>query len=599
MFSSLKELFFLLNSEQRKNLYLLQVLIIIMSFLEVASVLVIGPFVAFLGSSELFYSNKTYLFFFEYFNFKNSNSFIIFISIAVLSIMILSAAVSMFTIWCLSMYGAKVGADLSNRLYKFYIYQPWIFHSTNNSATLTNKISQECLRITNTIISPLLFMNAKLAIIFFISIGILIYDPLISVFGLCIFSFAYLILYSFVRKKYHRNGKVITDGQKTRFKLMSEGFGGIREILLLGRQKHFLNKFFKASDSFAYATGNTSVLSLLPRYAMELLAFGSVIILILFFLIRENSSLITVLPILSIFAMASFKILPAFQQVYANISSIKGNLASFDVLKDDLRNSNKEADISAKLNEEKKWSPKKNIEFKNVFFNYPNISKPALQGMNFEIKINSIIGFVGKSGSGKSTTLDALLGLIFPKSGEILIDKVPLNSSNIRDWQNNIGFVSQNIFLSDNSIRENIAFGIPNELIDEKRITLASQMSLLNDFVSELPNGIDTIIGERGVQISGGQRQRIGIARALYRNCSILVFDEATSSLDGVSEKLIMETINNLSGKKTIILVAHRLSTVKNSECIYLIENGKITDKGNYDQLFEKNLFFKKMALNA
>lgn len=599
MIKSLKELFSLLNPKQRKNLYLLQLLIILMSFLEVLSVLMIGPFVAFLGNPEKLYSNDIYLFLFHYLNFQNPNSFLILMSVAVLLVMIISAVISMFTIWCLSMYGAKVGAELSNRLFRYYIYQPWIFHSVNNSATLTNKISQECLRITNTIISPLMFLNAKLAIIFFISIGILFYNPIISLIGLCIFSLAYAILYTFVRNKYHRNGKVITEGQKIRFKLMSEGFGGIREILLLGRQKHFSKNFFNASNNFAYATGNTSVLSLIPRYAMELLAFGSVIILILFFLIKQNNSLIGVLPILSIFAMASIKILPAFQQVYANISSIKGNLASFDVLKEDLKNSVIDIHKPLLVNDNSTWSPKKNIEFKNVFFNYPNSPKPALRGISFKINVNSIIGLVGKSGSGKSTTLDVLLGLIFPKSGKVLIDSINLDYSNVRKWQNNIGFVSQNIFLSDNSIRENIAFGIPDNLIDEKRIALASKMSLLNEFINELPLGIDTIIGERGVQISGGQRQRIGIARALYRNCNILVFDEATSSLDGVSEKLIMETINNLSGKKTIILVAHRLSTVKNSDCIYLMEEGNITDKGTYDDLFNKNKLFKNMALNA
>ncbi len=599
MFKSLKELFYLLNIEQRTNLYLLQILIIIMSFLEVVSVLAIGPFVTYIGNPDILNTNKFFIYFYDLFNFRNENNFLIFISLCVLLVMVISAIVSMLTIWCLSMYGAKVGADLSNRLYKFYIYQPWLYHSLNNSSSLTNKISQECLRVTNTIISPLMFLNAKIAVILFISLGILIYNPFISLFGLIIFSMAYLILYRFVRKKYMRNGKIITDGQKIRFKLMSEGFGGIREILLMGRQKHFIKNFSNASSNFAYATGNTSVLSLLPRYAMELLAFGSVIILVLFFLIQQNNSLIGILPTLSIFAVASVKILPAFQQVYANISVIKGNLQSFEVLKEDLKNSSKENYKIINADGKFRWEPEQNIIFKNVYFNYPNSSKPALKDLNFEIEMNTITGFVGKSGSGKSTTLDAFLGLISPKSGKILIDGIELDSSNIREWQNNIGFVSQSIFLADISIKENIAFGIPLDLIDEKRISLAAEMSLLNEFILELPNGINTIIGERGVQISGGQRQRIGIARALYRNCSLLVLDEATSSLDTVSEKLIMQTINNLSGKKTIILVSHRLSTVKNSKCIYLLEDGQIKDKGNFNELLNKNKFFKKMVSNG
>jgi HlyD family secretion protein len=302
-----------------------------------------------------------------------------------------------------------------------------------------------------------------------------------------------------------------------------------------------------------------------------------------------------ILPILSMYALAGFKLLPAFQQIYASLATVKGNIASFDILEEDLVASQhitqaQPADKAGKL------SLREGITLDNTHFCYPGTEEKALSGLTLEVPVNHVIGLVGATGSGKSTAIDVLLGLITPQCGALKIDGKPLSGQALRAWQNNVGFVPQSIFLSDASIRENIAFGLPPEEIDDERIKRAAKMALLDEFLERLPNGLETGVGERGIQLSGGQRQRIGIARALYDDADVLVFDEATSSLDGITEKLVMDAIHNFAGKKTIIMIAHRLATVKQCDNIYLLAGGKIIDQGSHDELAARNEMFRRMA---
>jgi len=305
-----------------------------------------------------------------------------------------------------------------------------------------------------------------------------------------------------------------------------------------------------------------------------------------------------VLSSLAIFALAGFKILPAIQVCYASLSVVRGNIASFEVLEEDLFNS---AEFSAVSRWDKNQSndliPFKNtLTFKDISFSYPGTKKKALDKINLDIHPGQFIGLVGSSGSGKSTLADVFLGLLKPTSGEIIIDNEILSDLDLRQWQNNIGAVSQSIFLSDSSIKENIAFGLRHDEIIDEKVILAARLANLSDFIGTLPEGLKTNVGERGIQLSGGQRQRIGIARALYNNASILVFDEATSALDGLTEKKVMDAIYNLSGSKTIITIAHRLATIKKCDLIYLLDEGKIIDSGKYDDLKKRNSLFESMT---
>ena len=603
MLRQLKNLYELLSKGQREKLLRLQVLVVLMSFAEIAGVAAIGPFMALVGDMNQLQGDGVIAQLYQVSGLNEPRAFLFWLGVGVLIVLTTSAAISMFTIWRLSTYGARVGAELSSRLFRHYMHQPWLFHAGGSSSQLTNQIAQECQRVTVAVINPLMQMNAKLVMASFMAMAVFFYNPLVALVGLSVFALAYLFLYRTVRRRLVRNGQTITQAQRQRFKLMGEGFGGIKDALLLGRQDIFTQRFDKASVDFAKAQGTTQAMGQVPRYAMELVAFGSVIFLIFYLLATHKGNLGTILPVLSVYALAGFKMLPAFQQVYTSVSQIRGNLASFEALRDDLRAS---AVVDGGENEpftpvpvEYRWTAKHAIRLDNVRFTYPGKLEPALDGLSIDIPINKVIGLVGASGSGKSTAIDLLMGLILPCQGSLLIDGVPVTEKTRRAWQNSLGFVPQSIFLADSSIRENIGFGLPLEAIDEQRVKRAASMAHLDELLDELPEGLNTRVGERGVQLSGGQRQRIGIARALYHDADVLILDEATSALDGITEKLIMDAIHDFSGKKTIIMIAHRLATVKQCDSIYLLANGRVVDKGNYFDLEKNNKIFQRMADHA
>lgn len=597
MIKQLIELHSLLTRRQRKKLHRLQILVVLMAIAELASVVSIGPFMAVIGDTSQLHGDGILGQIYQFSGLSDTKTFLLWAGIAVLLSLTIAAGISIFTVWCLSIYGARVGAELSTRLYSHYMHQPWLFHTSGTSSQLTNRIAQECSRVTNGIINPFMQMNARLVMAGLMSIAILIFNPGVAIAGLAVFLVAYLIMYRIVRRRLTINGKTISVSQSMRFKMMGEGFGGIKDTLVLGRQELFTKRFEEASESLAQAQGKNQVYSQLPRFVMELVAFGSVILLILYLLAAHKGNLGTILPLLSVYALAGFKLLPAFQQIYSSLSMIKGNMGAFEGLKKDLIES-ADNDFCPEYSKTSKEiiNPKDKINLNNVYFFYEGKTVPALKNLNAEIGVNQVVGIVGASGSGKSTAIDILLGLITPSKGELLIDGKPLSGNGLRAWQNSLGFVPQSIFLADASIRENIAFGLPPELVDEKRVKQAASMAHLEELLLNLENGLDTKVGERGVQLSGGQRQRIGIARALYHDPSVLILDEATSALDGITEKLVMDAIHDFAGKKTIILIAHRLSTVKQCNTIFLMDQGQIIASGTYDSLYKNSDIFKRMA---
>ncbi|MCK5536615.1 MAG: ABC transporter ATP-binding protein [Bacteroidales bacterium] len=599
MYKVIKELFSLLNNDQKKQFYILQILVILMSFGEIIGISSIAPFMALVGDISILQRENILATIFQSSGIVDPYDFVFLAGIVVLIALSAAALLSMFTTWKLLMYASNVGTEMADRLYSHYMKQAWLFHAGGSSAQLIKNISSETDRVTNGVISPLLMINAKIILALFLSTSIFVYNPTIALTGIGIFVVAYLLLYKIVRKKLYQNGQKVSSVITTRFKLMNEGFGGIKDILLLNRSQDFIQRFKQSGSQFAYVRGNNMVLAQVPRYFMELLAFGSMIGLVLYLIVAYKDNLGLVLPILSVYALAGFKLLPAFQQIYGSASNLKSNIPAFEAIKDDLIASKIQQTQSTTSITNKKLIFDNNIILNDICFTYPNKQKPALQNLNMKIPVNNTIGIVGSSGSGKSTAIDILLGLISPQSGELLVDGQKIEKQNLREWQNTIGFVPQSIFLSEGTIAENVAFGIKKEEIDFKKVNLALTLSYLEELVNDMPEGIETKVGERGVQLSGGQRQRIGIARALYNNASVLIFDEATSALDGITEKMIMDAIHSFSGKKTIIMIAHRLKTVEKCDLIYFIEKGKVIDSGNYKELIEKNEYFRKMAKYA
>lgn len=599
MLNVIKEIFSLLSSSQRKKFYALQILVIIMSLTELVGIASIAPFLALVGDKDLLYKEGIYSTLFHLSGLNDPVSFIFIAGIAVLISLTFSSVISMFTTWRISIYASRVGANLANRLYTYYMNQNWEFHANTSSAQLTKQISTESRRISDGLINPLMQMNARIVLSVLIAISIIIYNPIVALVGLLIFLIAYLVLFKLVRKVLSKNGQNLSLTSSQKFRLMNEGFGGIKDVLLLNRNSDFISRFNQQSDIEADAIGINNTLGQVPRYLIELIAYGSMIGLVLFMIKLYNGNLGQILPIIGVYAIACFKLLPAFQNIYYSVTLIKANISAFEEVKEDLKNSqniNKTIIMSDNSNN---ISFEKSIDLRNITYSYPNKTSIVLNNVSLSIPVNSVIGIVGSSGSGKSTLIDIILGLLMPQKGEIYVDDTLITDNNKRGWQDLLGFVPQSIFLSEGSIAENVAFGIPAHEINYEQVMKAIDLAHLTNLVNDLSEGIHTRVGERGVQLSGGQRQRIGIARALYNEADILIFDEATSALDGITEKIIMDAIHDFTGQKTIIMIAHRLKTVQKCDTIYLMEKGKIIDQGTYDYLVENNSKFREMAKHS
>ena len=571
--------------------------------MEVVSLFAIAPFMTILADYEVINNDGYISYLYKFLGFQSPKEFLFFFALFFLAVLFFSSVIHMVTIWIVSINSIKMGTTLGNRLFSFYLNQKWLFHVKSNSAQLINKIAQESDRITLGIIQPAMLINAKVAVSIFLIVAMIVYNPFVALIVGLILGVSYVIIFSYVKNSVMKNGKIVSDTQESRYKLMSEGFGGIKEVLISGRQSFFSTNFRKNSNAWADAVGKNQAIGQLPRYIVELISFSIVVGFVLYLTLHgEDNNFNTLFPVLSIYALGGLKLLPAFQSIFVYLTAIKANINAYENIKENL--------IEAKNQDVKKifidditksvaMDLNNQLEFKDVNFKYLNDKQKDsfnLIDLNLKIKKNQTIGIVGRSGSGKSTIIDLIAGLIIPDKGEILIDEKKMTEENKFFWQKNISLVSQTIYLADTSIKENIAFGIPLKEIDNKKIDKSIEKSQLKDFINQLPNGVDTIIGERGVQLSGGQRQRIGIARSLYTDSKLIIFDEATSSLDGLTEEAVIQSINNIQNIKTVVIVAHRLASVKKCHQIYFIEKGKILDQGTYDELIKRNDLFRKMA---
>lgn len=598
MFVLIRELYDVLTRSQLKRLLVLQLLMAIMAFAEVGSVAAIGMFMAVVANENVLGQTHFIGRIYQMTGLGNPAEFIYLVGVIALILLAATALVSMLTVWRAARFSARVGQEIADSLYRYYMHQPWLFHAAGSSAELTKKIAAESYIVSAQIIYPLMQINAKGILTLFMIVGLLILNPWVVLIALVIFGCAYAVLYRMIRQRLVRNGRRISELATRRYKLMAEGFGGIKDVLLLGRQTDFVRRFQASGTKLSRSLSANDALAMAPKNFMDMISFSSVILLVLYLTKNYEGDLASILPVLALYALAGFKVLPGFQQIYHAVATIKASSPAFDSIKDDLKKSHAAEQSAAHSQTENGQitSFTQAIELRDITFTYPAKLQPALKSVNVRIPANQSVGFAGTTGSGKSTLIDLVMGLLPPDSGQILIDGVPLTPANTRSWQDMIGLVSQSIFLSDASIKENVAFGIPLEKIDTDRVREVLALAHLEEFVAELPDGIESRVGERGVQLSGGQRQRIGIARSLYHNPEVLVFDEATSALDGITEKSIMQAINHFAGRKTIILIAHRFTTIQKCDVIYFMEKGRIVDHGTYKELMERNALFRDMS---
>jgi len=408
----------------------------------------------------------------------------------------------------------------------------------------------------------------------------------------------YALVYTGVRNFLLQIGKERLAANKERFLLAQEATGGIKQVKVMGLEGEYIRRFRKSALSFAKHQVSSATIGLLPRYVLELVIFGGMLFLIMLLLVvRGEGNFEAILPLLGVFAVAGYRLLPALQQIFQSLTKLRFHRPALDRIFDDLA-ANGRSEISIpNVSISQRLGLRESLELTDVAFTYPHAVRPALQHVTITIPANTTLGLVGPTGAGKSTFVDLVLGLLQAQHGLVHVDGVPITKTNVRAWQRSIGYVPQRIFLTDDTVARNIAFGVPEAKIDMDAVKDAAQIADLHTFISgELPDGYQSMIGECGVRLSGGQRQRLGIARALYHTPDVLVLDEATSSLDNITERSVMDAIHNLGHKKTIILVAHRLTTVKLCDQILLFEDGRISASGTYDQLLRASRSFHAMA---
>ncbi len=564
-----------------------------MAFLDTLGVASIMPFMMVLGHPDIVHTNNRLNFIYTTTGFSDPENFLFFLGAVVFLALVVSILFKALTQYALLRFTQMCKHTLSCKLFKGYLGRPYSWFLDRHSADLGKSILYEAGQIINGVLVPIMQLVAHgLVAIFLIALLMFIDFMLVLIVSL-VLGGAYLIIFVVIRRYLSRIGADRVLANQQRFKISQEALGGIKEVKIFGRELSFYNRFIDPSLRFVRHQANSSILSQLPRYFLEVVAFGG-LLLITLYLFRSRGDLNRALPILAVYAFAGYRLLPNLQNIYAKVTALRFGLPALEFLYEDILKF-PEHDQAVQSTEVRPLAPANHIQLRNIDFTYPNAPRDTLKNINLKIPVGSTIGLVGATGSGKTTTVDIILGLLSPRKGQMLVDEKPITSDNIRAWQRSLGYVPQQIYLTDDTVAANIAFGIPSDQINMDAVVRAAKIAELHEFVCcKLSNGYDTLVGEHGVRLSGGQRQRISIARALYHDPPVLLFDEATSALDNLTEQAVMKEVHNLG--KTILMIAHRLTTVKNCDCIYLLDHGEIVGQGSYIELFEESECFRTLA---
>lgn len=569
----------------------LLVLILLSSLWETAGVASIGPFLAVVSSPDAIQKSSMASYFYKVSGAADVKTFEIYLGIFTVFTVLFANMLASLTLWLTCRFIFGQGLKLGCRLLGTYLGQPYAFFLRHNSIDLARNVYDEVPRTVSGVVLPVFYVIARGMTVLLI-IGLLVYiDKLVAFIVLAFFSACYLLLFKILQQRNNNVREVITEMRASALRLATEALAGVKEIKVLGSEKICVDMYAGPASSVADADARHQVLATLPKYLLESIGFVGIVLIVLVLLARGESQL-TAVPLVAVYAFAGYRLMPALQHLYTNVHFIQYYSSSLNLIVAALR-SGKPAPVLAEGQTPPPLPFDMAIAFKDLSFCYPTGQTDVLDRISLSIAAKSVIGIVGSTGSGKSTLLDIILGLLEPTGGHVSIDGAVLNAANVRQWQTRIGYVPQQIFLTDGTIAENIALGHRRSEIDMERVRAVARQAHVDEFVEHLPDGYDACIGERGVRLSGGQRQRIGIARALYRDPDVLLFDEATSALDNLTEHAIMDTLQGLTGQKTIIMVAHRLTTLRLCDRIVLLEGGRITSEGTYEEMIEKSEFFR------
>jgi ABC-type multidrug transport system fused ATPase/permease subunit len=581
----------MLSAREKKVFYVSWFFMLASGVVQVFGIVSIMPFISVVSNQEMIHENQYLQWTYNFFNFNNNKEFIIFLGIAVVAITLFANLIIAVTRWIETKLLTYIGTRLQSNLLEHYLYKPYTFFLQRNSATLAKTLLGE----TNQAINGVLLAGIEMVNMGFVSLMVVILlvviDPSLALISFAVLGLLFGGVSYFVRKKLQVIGKKRVKANGDRFKSAQESLSGIKDIKLMGKEQAYLYYFSRSVKSLLRYNEYGRIYQQIPPIIMEMVVISGLMALVLYF-IMARGGIMEALPIITLFAFAAYRLKPSLQGFFQKWATVKYNTAALENIIEDLE---ADEDLTERnFNDGIRLSLKNMICVKNLNFSYPNSANPALKYINLKITANTSVAFVGPSGSGKTTLVDVIMGLLRRDSGKIVVDDMAVEGDGWRKWQNNIGYIPQHIYLTDDSIAANIAFGIRQKDINYEQVKTAARAAHLDGFIEGLPEGYETIVGERGVRLSGGQRQRIGIARSLYHDPDVLVMDEATSALDTRTENAVMEAIYNLSGTKTILIIAHRLSTVQKCDKIFVLNEGKLVEEGTYDELLMNEEFFAK-----
>ncbi len=591
---NLFHLYKLLPPQRRHQLHWLFILMLLTATSEVISLGAVLPFLGALSNASGVLQNPTFQPLWQKLGVSTTFQLVLWLAGTFGIAVILANILRIITLRSQLRFAAAIASELSCEVYRRILYQPYSFHVCYSSNELIAGITSD-INIVSIIILPqtlLLAVNAIIVIALVLSVVII--SPGIAIGTAVTLGVSYWILLGASKRNLAQNGHVIASQSRFLIKYLQEGLGGIRDVILERNQGIFVNNYRQVDRPLRLANANNVLISLVPRYIIEPIAMVAICIIAVV-MAYQQEQLARVVPILGALALAANRLLPALQGCFGSIASLRGSQVSLQKLLERLSMVVDEVPVVSGIGE----ALKSELQLQGVWFRYGESTPWVLQNLCLTIKANTTVGFVGSTGSGKSTTADVILGLLQPQKGEVLADGEVLKGERLRGWQRTIAHVPQSIFLSDATVAENIAFGVPISEIDIERVKRAARLAQIADFIEKRPGGYEEIVGERGIRLSGGQRQRIGIARALYKQASVIVLDEATSALDNATERDVMAAIEGLSHQVTVILIAHRLTTVQRCDCIFQLDQGQVVAAGSYEDLLAKSPSFRAMALTV
>ncbi len=592
--NTLKKILYLLSQKEKKQLGILLVMALGMSIIDMIGVASIVPFVAVLTNPSLIETNVILKNLFQIsnkFGIENSQEFVFVLGVAVFILLIFSLTFKALTTYLQLIFINMREYSIGKRLIENYVQQPFSWFLNQHSAELGKTILSEVSLVIENGLNPLIKIITQSFIVIALIILLILNDPKLAFIISLTLILSYVLTYTLIRGILNRIGKERMKNNKLRFKVVSEVFSAFKEVKVGLLEKNYIKRFIDPAKNLAKNDASAKVLGQLPHFALEAIAFGGMMILILF-LMTQTGTLISILPLIALYAFAGYRLIPAIQSIYIGVAQLRFVGPALNALSNDLKS-------LKMLNIVDQGTLKFNnhVSLNKIQYKYPNSSKLTINNISLNISANSTVGIVGPTGSGKTTIVDIILGLLEPTQGSLEVDGKKIDKENYRAWQRNVGYVPQQIFLADDTIASNIALGVDPEKINQEFVVNAAKIANLDDFIkTELPNKYQTKIGEHGIRLSGGQRQRIGIARALYNKPELLILDEGTSALDNLTEKDVMDTLSNLKKNITIILIAHRLNSVKQCDNIFLLENGELKEQGTFDELMKTNIKFIKMV---